>query len=173
MAASLHHVGQKQAARWFYPVSVVAAHATDCIAGSEPEHVLRESLTFAWLCCRAKANNEMQVSEVKQLLQLCSEFSSIAEGFGCRPVATLRTAVQLQCKSYLDALHHHTLTNLTGQPSSKQLPCHPDDYAASCLLNFTLTLLTYSVDYIALPCKPAPGWCMCSPALLAFSAPLV
>lgn len=100
------------------------------------------SFTFALLCCRAKANNEMQVSEVKEMLQLCSELSGMAEGFGCRPVATLRTAVQLQCKSYLDALHHHTLTNLTGHllkcpiTLTTLFPC----YLPSCILTL-LTLL--------------------------------
>ncbi|KAL3152085.1 hypothetical protein ABBQ32_001192 [Trebouxia sp. C0010 RCD-2024] len=66
------------------------------------------------LASRAKANNEMQVGELKQMLQLCTDFSSMAEGLGCHPVASLRTAAQLQCKSYLEALHHHTLSNLTG-----------------------------------------------------------
>lgn len=121
---------------------LTGSHPADCSTGSNPNfsYVLRApctfaftfAFTFAWLCCRAKANNEMQVGEVKQLLQLCSEFSSIAEGVGCRPVATLRTAVQLQCKSYLDALHHHTISNLTGPPSSLHLPWHPDDYADTC-----------------------------------------
>ncbi len=56
----------------------------------------------------------MHVEEVKQMLQLCDDFGSMAEGFGCRPVPAVRTAVQLQCKSYLDHLHQHTFTNLTG-----------------------------------------------------------
>ena len=56
----------------------------------------------------------MQVGELQQVLQLCDQFGSMAEGLGCRPVPALRSAVQLQCKSYLEHLHHHTLTNLTG-----------------------------------------------------------
>ena len=81
--------------------------------------------------CRAKANNEMRVGEVKQMLQLCTDFSSMAEGFGCRPVASVRTAVQLQCKSCLDHLHHHTLTNLTGRPSSIHDPPSPPQQTPS------------------------------------------
>jgi len=56
----------------------------------------------------------MQVAELQQVLQLCDDFASITEGFGCRPVPALRAAVQLQCKSYLEHLHQHTFTNLTG-----------------------------------------------------------
>ncbi len=56
----------------------------------------------------------MQVAELQQVLQLCDDFASMTEGFGCRPVPALRAAVQLQCKSYLEHLHQHTFTNLTG-----------------------------------------------------------
>lgn len=56
----------------------------------------------------------MQVVELQQVLQLCDDFASMTEGFGCRPVPALRAAVQLQCKSYLEHLHQHTFTNLTG-----------------------------------------------------------
>jgi hypothetical protein len=56
----------------------------------------------------------MQVAELQQVLQLCDDFASMTEGFGCRPVPALRAAVQLQCKSYLGHLHQHTFTNLTG-----------------------------------------------------------
>ncbi len=61
----------------------------------------------------------MQVAELQQVLQLCDDFASMTEGFGCRPVPALRAAVQLQCKSYLEHLHQHTFTNLTG--------LHPDN----------------------------------------------
>ncbi|KAA6426324.1 MAG: VPS54 isoform 2 [Trebouxia sp. A1-2] len=63
---------------------------------------------------RTAATNEMQVAELQQVLQLCDDFASMTEGFGCRPVPALRAAVQLQCKSYLEHLHQHTFTNLTG-----------------------------------------------------------
>ncbi len=56
----------------------------------------------------------MQVAELQQVLQLCDDFASMTEGYGCRPVPALRAAVQLQCKSYLEHLHQHTFTNLTG-----------------------------------------------------------
>ncbi|DBA81853.1 hypothetical protein WJX77_011322 [Trebouxia sp. C0004] len=63
---------------------------------------------------RTAATNEMQVAELQQVLQLCDDFASMTESFGCRPVPALRAAVQLQCKSYLEHLHQHTFTNLTG-----------------------------------------------------------
>lgn len=105
--------------------------------------VTRGSKPPALGCCRrAKANNEMQVGELKQMLQLCTDFSSMAEGLGCRPVASLRTAAQLQCKSYLEALHHHTLTNLTGPPPRPPCPVTP-------VALFCCHLLSY------LPCHAA------------------
>ena len=137
------------ASRWYMSDMVVASHAADCRAESKTSiSWLKASFTFGWLWCRAKANNEMQVSEVKQMLQLCSDFSSMAEGFGCRPVATLRTAVQLQCKSYLDALHHHTLTNLTGHILT--CPTTPITLLPCCLPSYLqFHPLTYSVTCIA------------------------
>lgn len=101
-------------------------------------------------CCRAKANNEMQVGELKQMLQLCTDFSSMAEGLGCHPVASLRTAAQLQCKSYLEALHHHTLSNLTGPP-----PCPPPPVTPVALL--CCHLLSY-----------LPLLCSCQPSCLVY-----
>ena len=101
----------------------------------------------------------MQMSELKQMLRLCGDLSSMAEGFGCRPVASLRTAVQLLCKSYLDALHHHTLTNLTGHLLT----------SAVTLRSFPVTFIILSAPYPVTCVLPCTCLLTCRVTLLASS----
>lgn len=105
----------------------------------------------------------MQMSELKQMLRLCGDLSSMAEGFGCRPVASLRTAVQLLCKSYLDALHHHTLTNLTGHLLT----------SAVILSSYPVTFIILSAPYPVPAFYPVAYLLTCRVTLLASSIPPV
>ncbi|BDA47885.1 probable vacuolar protein sorting-associated protein 54 [Coccomyxa sp. Obi] len=72
------------------------------------------------LNARPALPSRLQLAELHQLLGACEALSHLAESAGARPVLTLRNAVQAQCKSYLDAMHTHSLTQLTGLLEQEQ-----------------------------------------------------
>jgi hypothetical protein len=69
----------------------------------------------------------LQLSELQRLLAACDALSYLAECAGARPVLTLRNAVQSQCKLFLDSMHAHSMTQMTGArgPAALLLPGPP------------------------------------------------
>ena len=61
--------------------------------------------------------SRLQLAELEQLIAASDALSFMAESAGARPVHTLRNAIQLQCKTFLEDMHTHSLTQLTGQIS--------------------------------------------------------
>lgn len=59
--------------------------------------------------------SRLQLTELEQLIAASDALSFTAESAGARPVHTLRNAIQLQCKTFLEDMHTHSLTQLTGQ----------------------------------------------------------
>jgi hypothetical protein len=64
---------------------------------------------------RASLHARLHLSELKQLMELSESFSAMAEHCGCKPVWGLRNAIQLQCKSFLDALHARITQQMAGK----------------------------------------------------------
>lgn len=61
--------------------------------------------------------SRLQLAELEKLIAAGDALSFMAESAGARPVHTLRNAIQLQCKTFLEDMHTHSLTQLTGQLS--------------------------------------------------------
>lgn len=63
---------------------------------------------------RPAVPSRMQLAELEQLLAASEALSFMAEAAGARPVHTVRNAMQLQCKTFLEEMHTHSLTQLIG-----------------------------------------------------------
>ena len=61
--------------------------------------------------------SRLQLAELEKLIAAGNALSFMAESAGARPIHTLRNAIQLQCKTFLEDMHTHSLTQLTGQRS--------------------------------------------------------
>jgi hypothetical protein len=59
--------------------------------------------------------SRLQLAELEQLLAASDALSFMAESAGAWPVLTVRNAIQLQCKSFLEDMHTHSLTQLIGE----------------------------------------------------------
>lgn len=59
--------------------------------------------------------SRLQLAELEQLLAASDALSFMAESAGARPVLTVRNAIQLQCKSFLEDMHTHSLAQLIGK----------------------------------------------------------
>ena len=73
--------------------------------------------------CRPAVPSRLQLAELEQLLAASDALSFMADSAGARPVHTVRNAIQLQCKTFLEDMHTHSLIQLTGkcQASMKML----------------------------------------------------
>ena len=58
--------------------------------------------------------SRLQLAELEQMLAASDALSFMAESAGAQPVHTVRNAMQLQCKTFLEEMHTHSLTQLTG-----------------------------------------------------------
>ncbi|KAK9830219.1 hypothetical protein WJX72_010418 [[Myrmecia] bisecta] len=63
---------------------------------------------------RAAAHARLRMGELKELLGLCEAFAAMTEACGAKPVLSLRNAVQVQCRAFLDSMHTRSITQLTG-----------------------------------------------------------
>lgn len=63
---------------------------------------------------RAGVHLKLRLSELRALLDDSEAFSATAEAAGARPAPGLRTALQQQCKAYLETLHTRTMNHLNG-----------------------------------------------------------
>ena len=68
--------------------------------------------------------SRLQLAELEQLIAASDALSFMAESAGARPVHTLRNAIQLQCKTFLEDMHTHSLTQLTGRALRDCATCH-------------------------------------------------
>ena len=59
--------------------------------------------------------SRLQLAELEQLLAASDALSFMAESAGARPVLTVRNAIQLQCKTFLEDMHTHSITQLIGK----------------------------------------------------------
>ena len=59
--------------------------------------------------------SRLQLAELEQLLAASDALSFVAESAGARPVLTVRNAIQLQCKTFLEDMHTHSITQLIGK----------------------------------------------------------
>ena len=58
--------------------------------------------------------SRLQLVELEQMLAASDALSFMAESAGAQPVHTVRNAMQLQSKTFLEEMHAHSLTQLTG-----------------------------------------------------------
>ena len=77
--------------------------------------------------------SRLQLAELEKLIAAGNALSFMAESAGARPIHTLRNAIQLQCKTFLEDMHTHSLTQLTGQLSQLRRR-HPALLCISCTL---------------------------------------
>ena len=63
--------------------------------------------------------SRLQLAELEQMLAASDALSLMAEAAGAQPVHTARNAMQLQCKTFLEEMHAHSLTQLTGMHAQR------------------------------------------------------
>lgn len=67
--------------------------------------------------------SRLQLAELEQMLAASDALSFMAEAAGAQPVHIARNAMQLQCKTFLEEMHAHSLTQLTGMHTWSSSTC--------------------------------------------------
>ena len=58
---------------------------------------------------------KLQLQDLAEVLALSDALSALAAADDVRPLAALQSAVQQQCRAWLDALHSRSMARLNGE----------------------------------------------------------
>ena len=66
------------------------------------------------LGARTSRHTRLRLYEFRALIDACERFLGLPEQLGAKPAAALRSAVQAQCKAYMEAMHTKNTTQVGG-----------------------------------------------------------